>query len=737
MLRTAAFTVAILLSLTTVAKAAAEQPGTDLDALHLPSPTYPDALRIWRGGDPAAALGRLEARLGAADTEPPLEAILLRASLLAGAGRPEAAERVWRDAIERAVWIRTYARRALVDRLAARQQPVEAAPVLADLTRSDPQRHRDLVMRVADAYRETGRTNEAARLYREVIAQRRRDPLADAARLGLAAALEANGDLDAALSLLRETRLLHWRADIYQQATRDERRLGDRLNQTPRPFDEAEYRALGRRLRNASRFQLSRDLIDEWQHAHPLTARPDRLEAERIQTLYAERANEQAVAHAQRFYARYPASVLSPDVRLTEFRLAVRMTDTERARRMGQDLWRGRIPGATARQRRSAAVLLAAYLAAGGDLTESLALYRELFRTSEYADDQRAYLWRAGVAALRDQQDDRALTNLRGLLSRNPNGDLAPAGLYWLGVTELRRDEARAVRTFQAVTARFPYHYYGIRARERLSRLTKEDSELDRAAGIVFPTLALSVTSRDRAEYRAATTLARAGLTADAAWYLRRLLERRRGDSGLALLAARASADAGDHAEVSRIMTNHFGRFLWQPARGLPDDFWRLVYPRPFWNEVQAAAGEVGVDPVLLLSLMRQESRYDPAARSPVGAIGLFQIMPYTATALGRAAGLDGMFEDSVDETALMRPSVNTAIAARLTGNLMARFDGEIAPLLAAYNAGEERVETWWSASRQLGEDVFIDSIPYSETRRFVREVLTNYTAYHRVYADQ
>jgi len=593
------------------------------------------------------------------------------------------------------------------------------------------------MLRVADAYRHSGHPDEAAPLYRRVIAQERRGNFADTARIGLAAGLETTGDLDAALSLLRETRLLHWHADVYQHASDDQRRLADRLRRTPRPFEESEYRLLARRLRNASRFVLARELIDEWRRTHPLTARPDRIEGEWIETLYAQRANEEAVARAQRFYEHHPASSLVPRVRLTEFRLAVRMTDTERARRMGHDLWRGRVPGATSAQRRSAAVLLAAYLASVGDLPGSLELYRELFRTSQNTDDQRAFFWRAGVAALRDGQNERALTNLQALLDRQPSGDLAPAGLYWRGAAEQRRDAPTATRTFRAIDQRFPYHYYGIRARERLGQLTEGVPEVAGTPDLEFPPLALSTASQGRAEYKAAMALARAGLTRDSAWYLRLLLERQDRDSGLALLAARASTDAGAYAAASRIMVNYFGRFLRQPAHGLPDDFWVLVYPRPFWDEVRTAAHAAGVDPILLVSLMRQESRFDPEARSAVGAVGLFQIMPYTATALGEAAGLGRMFENGVDDARLTQPSINAAIAARLTANLLAQFNGEIAPVIASYNAGEQRVAVWWSASSQRGEDVFVDSIPYSETRRFVREVLTNYAAYQRVYADQ
>ena len=149
-----------------------------------------------------------------------------------------------------------------------------------------------------------------------------------------------------------------------------------------------------------------------------------------------------------------------------------------------------------------------------------------------------------------------------------------------------------------------------------------------------------------------------------------------------------------------------------------PDDFWSLVYPRPSGRgSCRRSRGQDRSNPHGLAYATRIQIR--PRRSFGGGRVGLFQIMPYTATALAETAGVSPRFEHGVDDSALMQPSVNAAIAARLTGNLLKQFDGEIAPVIASYNAGEDRVAVWWSASSHLGEDVFVDSIPYSETRRF------------------
>jgi soluble lytic murein transglycosylase len=135
---------------------------------------------------------------------------------------------------------------------------------------------------------------------------------------------------------------------------------------------------------------------------------------------------------------------------------------------------------------------------------------------------------------------------------------------------------------------------------------------------------------------------------------------------------------------------------------------------------------------------MRQESRFDPDAMSPVGAIGLFQIMTYTAENLADRAGVGHVIQGGkVDRSSLADPAINAAIAAQLTSDLLSMFSRSAAPVVASYNAGEERVAVWWATTRDLSEDFFVDTIPYSETRRFVREVLTNREAYDRIYGDQ
>ena len=710
--------------------------------LRLPAPTFPVAAALYEAHQPTDALEVLERQLdGLTGDEVPIEAQLLRATLLAGVGRHQEREALWTEIAERESSLTVFALRALVSSLAGRAEPAQAETRLTELMMATSARQQlDLILTVADSHRGAGNFVEAAALYGRVLRSRSRGSFADAARLGLAAAQESAGDLEEAVNTFRQVQLQHHTPKAFTTARAGERRASASLGRSRQRFTEDQYRALARRLRVASQYEESLELLEEWRRAYPQTRKADVIEAETIDTLYSKRDSEEAAARCLQFAERFPRSALLPRVRVVQFRLDARMGRTAEVRSRGYDLWRGRVGGATAGQRRSAGELLAAYLASIGEVEEGLDVYRELYRTAGTARDQRNILWRAGVAALRAGQDERAVINLRGLNNRNPTGELAPAARYWLAVAERRvGKQTEAARLFRALEQRYPYHHYGLLARDRLSDLTTEATASDEdarrrgSATRKFPALELGDRVRRQSDFTAATLLAKAGLKSAAAELTRQVLARNRRNRALALLAARASAEAGDYRSVSTILVNHFGAYLRQPATDLPEDFWRLAYPRPFWEEIQASANTHDVDPILLLALMRQESRFDPQARSPAGAIGLFQIMPYTAAELGPQAGV-GHLDGGKDEAALMKPSVNVTIATKLISNLTMIFGRAMPPVIASYNAGEDRVSVWWQAAHGLGEDVFIDSIPYSETRRFVREVLANYSAYCRVY---
>ncbi len=152
----------------------------------------------------------------------------------------------------------------------------------------------------------------------------------------------------------------------------------------------------------------------------------------------------------------------------------------------------------------------------------------------------------------------------------------------------------------------------------------------------------------------------------------------------------------------------------------------RFWYPLAFWDTVQQASKRNNIDPLLILSVMREESRFDQAVKSPAGAYGLMQLMPQTAYRLDKSLNL-GIRNPSQ----LTDPKNNVLLGSYYMRALLNEFQS-LAHMLAAYNAGETAVRSWQQRFDYRSVDEFIEDIPYNETRNYVKKVLTSYFHYKR-----
>ena len=183
----------------------------------------------------------------------------------------------------------------------------------------------------------------------------------------------------------------------------------------------------------------------------------------------------------------------------------------------------------------------------------------------------------------------------------------------------------------------------------------------------------------------------------------------------------------GDTELMYRTIRRGFPTLATVDQDSVPPYFLRMYYPVKYEKAIRRSADHFGVDASLIMALCLQESYDNPKAKSPVGAIGLMQIMPATGKEIGRH--LHGIF----NITRLDDPDTNIEIGAFYFQQLQTLFGGDRSLAVAAYNAGRGNVMKWRRAAPGKPEDEFLESIPFVETRNYVKRVTLLSSTYRRI----
>jgi soluble lytic murein transglycosylase len=320
---------------------------------------------------------------------------------------------------------------------------------------------------------------------------------------------------------------------------------------------------------------------------------------------------------------------------------------------------------------------------------------------------------RGDVASARDEFE-------QVLADQRVAGIAADAARYWLARSyDAQRDPEMSTAHYRVLIARGPENYYALRAATRLGVRPWTAPRATPDSAIPFP-----------APLRRAHLLEELDLETEARHELDAFAAA--ATTPEEMIAAGRGFLAMGHASRATRMGQ---RAL---AAGAPRDraTWELIYPLPFAPALVASAKAANLDPWLVAALIRQESAFEPRATSGVGARGLMQMMPANGPALARAIGLA-----DYDPALLWQPDVNLAMGTRHFAEALKRYpDRERA--LAAYNAGGSRV-TRWSTTLLSGKPVtdpgydvelFVERIPYLETRGYVRNITVNEAMYRLLY---
>ena len=318
-----------------------------------------------------------------------------------------------------------------------------------------------------------------------------------------------------------------------------------------------------------------------------------------------------------------------------------------------------------------------------------------------------------------------------------PGAPTVPAALYWLGrLSEGEGNHSKARACYLVIVRSFPHYYYAVLARERLRGASAGSpgpgAELELAEAIPYPrALAAEARPQTLSLLEIGTTLRQIGLGDEARQELSRI-EFQQPDAHFAgLELARLHAANKQHYLGLRAMKRYAFGYLRFPLDSLDREYWEHLFPLGWADILRARAGRHRLDPYLVAALVRQESEFNPVARSRVGALGLMQIMPSTGRSLFRRLGIAGF-----SNRKLTVPDVSLRLGTFHLKEVLAKFDGQVEKALAGYNAGDSRVPQWMKLGpfKEIAE--FVETIPFSETRGYVQSVMRNRAMYERLYAE-
>jgi soluble lytic murein transglycosylase len=186
---------------------------------------------------------------------------------------------------------------------------------------------------------------------------------------------------------------------------------------------------------------------------------------------------------------------------------------------------------------------------------------------------------------------------------------------------------------------------------------------------------------------------------------------------------------------------NHAVRYaepLWKkvPADYLlelaPRELVELLYPAPYNNALLEYAPPRGVDPRFILSIMRQESRFRPEAKSNAAARGLLQFISSTANSTAAQLNLKDFRQDD-----LYNPRMAVLFGSQYMGNLFRQFPDMPQAVAASYNGGEDNVARWVARAHSSDPDRYTLEIGFAQSKDYVYKVLPNYWVYQMLYTDQ
>jgi soluble lytic murein transglycosylase len=377
------------------------------------------------------------------------------------------------------------------------------------------------------------------------------------------------------------------------------------------------------------------------------------------------------------------------------------------------------------------AILLEAKILDSLKSSESAAEARQSLLTKYGNTDAAAeYRWKLAQSKARGGNYQEALQIAKPITTQNPDSELARRAAFWVGKWSNklgRKQEAKAA--FENVVAKYPQSYYAWRSAVMLGWDVGDfNSVRQRDPKVEWPAKRPSLPVGSAAlqelyqmgQGKDAWTLWQAEFEnrvkpTVAEQFTDGLLRLSMGDhlQGIAKISSLEDRENPEEQAQYKALTQQIA-------------YWQALYPTLYIEAIENWSQQRQLNPLLVISVIRQESRFEPKIHSSAGAVGLMQVMPETSKWVAENIG--------VKKYSLENPNDNVKLGTWYLDEIHDRYKNNSMLAIASYNAGSGNLSKWLQGKKVSDPDEFVEAIPFEETQGYVKNVFGNYWNYLRLY---
>ena len=370
------------------------------------------------------------------------------------------------------------------------------------------------------------------------------------------------------------------------------------------------------------------------------------------------------------------------------------------------------------------------------DYDKAIDCYRELQQRFPNGGRASYAHWKAAWLTFRQGRNEQAKQDFDDQIAWYPTSSEVPAALYWRArLAEEDNDLPMSHAYYQTLSLRYRNYYYGELARERLAKLKVDVAAdpphyavLDRVPPVNnLDKITPDEVPSDNLRVQKAELLANGALIDFAVRELRSAADEEKGNWAPAEIA-RLYQDLGRYDQAIETLKHAAPNYFAVDLPNLPRSYWEALFPRAYWADLKKYASANALDPYLVASLIRQESEFNPNAVSHANAVGLMQLLPKVGRGVAKQEKIRHFSAQQ-----LFTPTTNLRLGTHYFRSMVDQF-GSFEYALAAYNAGTDRVQDWMGQGKYRDPQEFVESIPFTETREYVQNILRNANVYRQLY---